>query len=158
MKQHITEKENLHLEWYKQAKKTMTDDEIKEFTDSILEGYHHDYGTQCHAVASAISAQLHNYLYKYGMTGMQSSFVTWGIIRQMFNIEVGAKLINYDKMLYPQYKDDFTDQSIHQSIFEALQNKAEDKLNDGINNERVASHMQSIVEGKVPFGYTLEEQ
>ena len=154
----ITEKDQLHLEWYKQSRKEMTNEEIEKFNEEILNGYHHDYGTICHAVAASTLAHLNNCLYRQGMTGAQASFATWGIINQIFNIKVGGKLVSYDKMLYPQYEDDFSEKIISKHIFESLQEKAKEKLSESDSiHPRVKAHMESIVDGKIPFGYIIKD-
>lgn len=154
----ITEQDNLNLEWYKQSRKNMNESEMKDFNNQLFNEYDHDYGTLCHAVASSTLAHLNNLLYKEGMTGMQASFVTWEIINIMFNIKVGAKLTKFDDMLFPQYEDKFKDNTISSYTFNLLQEKAKESLADSEHMAlRVKNHMQSIVDGVVPFGYAIKE-
>ena len=100
--------------------------------------------------------------------------------------ECGLKIVDYDLMLYPQYEYKFTEKTISKWQWEALQKKAQkeiDRINetvdsynksqtkgmeDFINKEgrdwvdtdfcdiRVLNHWKSIVKGKVPFGYRVE--
>jgi hypothetical protein len=67
------------------------------------------------------------------------------------------KLVQYKKMLYPQYSDDFT-KTISRDTWNWLQEKAVKCLseNDYVHPE-VAAHWKSIVNGVVPFGYTVED-
>lgn len=101
--------------------------------------------------------------------------------------ECGLKIVDYDNMLYPQYEYKFTEKTISKWQWEALQKKAQkeiDRINETvesynksqaegmenfINKEgrdwvdtdfcdiRVLNHWKSIVEGKVPFGFKVEE-
>lgn len=153
----ITENDGLHAEWYKQARKEMTNEEIAQFHEEIINSYGHDYGTICHAVAASTLAHLNNLLYQNGMTGMQASFTTWKIIEDIFNVKIGAKLIKYDDMLYPQYEYKFNEKKLNKETFKLLQEKAENELetNESLH-PKVRAHMLSIVEGKIPFGYELE--
>ena len=101
--------------------------------------------------------------------------------------ECGLKIVDYDLMLYPQYEYKFTEKTISEWQWEALQEKAQkeiDRINetvesynksqakgmeDFINKEgrdwvdtdfcniRVLNHWKSIIEGKVPFGFKVED-
>ena len=105
---------------------------------------------------------------------------------QYRNNECGLKIIDYDLMLYPQYEDKFTEKTISKWQWEALQKKAQkeiDRIQETVEsynrnqaegmekfinkegrdwvetdfcNVRVLNHWKSIVEGKVPFGYRVE--
>lgn len=153
----ISEQDKVHLEWYKRSSKSMTEEEMKKFNDELFNDHHHDYGTICHAVAASTLTHLNNLLYKESMTGLQSSFVMWEIIQRMFNIEVGAMLIKFDDMLYPQYEYKFNSNTIDNNTFKLLQEKAQERMDEsGLMTSRVRHHMQSIVDGKIPFGYELE--
>lgn len=76
--------------------------------------------------------------------------------------KVGLKITDYDDMLYPQYENKF-EKTIPRDIFESLQKAAKEKLEKDVRpsypttHPLVVEHWQSIVDGKVPFGYTIEE-
>lgn len=73
--------------------------------------------------------------------------------------EVGVKIINYDKMLFPQFEHQFKDEkTISADVWHNLQTAAREILRrDGyLASERVIEHLQSIVDGVVPFGYTVK--
>lgn len=146
---------NKYEDWYKESRKEKSNEEIEQFNNEILCETHHDYESICHAIAASTLTHLHNCLYRYGASGSQASYVTWQIIRQMFNIKTGAKLINYDNMLYPQYDYNFEfDNELPIETFKALQELAKESLESGKGmSDDVRNHMQSIVDGKVPFGY-----
>lgn len=68
--------------------------------------------------------------------------------------ECGLKLIDYDKMLYPQYEYRFR-KTIDESTWNRLQETAKKHLEerDDYVSDNVKAHWESIVAGKVPFGY-----
>lgn len=154
-----TSENEQYLSWYRESKKEKTNEEIIEFNEEILNNYPHDYESICHAIAASTLTHLHNCLYRCGATGAQANYTTWQIIRQMFNIESGAKLINYDDMIYPQYDIEFEDdRELPKEVFEKLQEMAKRSLDEhGRMDATVRKHMESIVDGKVPFGYFLGE-
>lgn len=110
MKQVITEEMKIQDEWYKQADK-MTMDKLPEFLKHLTEDYQHDYGTICHAISAGALATVHamNNLPCGGITGFQAGFVMWGIIREMNyrNNKCGLRIQDMDKLLYPQYEEQF---------------------------------------------------
>lgn len=73
------------------------------------------------------------------------------------NNKCGLKIIDYDDMLYPQYYDKFK-KTISRETFEELQKEAEENLkNTEYAHPNVVAHWQSIVDGKVPFGYKIKD-
>jgi hypothetical protein len=65
-------------------------------------------------------------------------------------------------MLYPQYESDFTEKVISQSTWKALQNEAKRRLDEieiegEVASDRVIAHWGKIVNGTVPFGYSIKE-
>ena len=158
----ITEEMNLHEQWYKDAR-NQTIDTIGEFTRHLMEDYRHDYGTVCHAIAASMMATMYAANdTEYSITGFQASQVMWEVIKHMIftTNQIGLRIIDYDKMLYPQYESFFTDRKITKEQFEMLQKVAKEKLEldrDGMH-PKVVKHLESIVDGKVPFGYTIKEE
>lgn len=78
----ITEEDKVHLEWYKQASK-QTLETLPSFLKNLMEGYNHDYGTVCHAlaagaVATAWAMNAHD---NGGITGFQAGAVMWEFIK-----------------------------------------------------------------------------
>ena len=61
-------------------------------------------------------------------------------------------------MLYPQQEYKFN--TINESTWEWLQKEAKERLKmdgDPIIHPDVKKHMQSIIDGKIPFGWKLRE-
>lgn len=158
----ITEEMHLEKEWFANAKK-QTLETLPAFMNHVLNDYCHDYGTICHAIsACAIAAAwAADSSEQGGITGFQAGFVMWDFIRQWrySSNKSGLKIIDYDNMLYPQYEYKFTNKEIPQSIWESLQKQAEELLREEkpYVNETVIEHWQNIIDGNVPFGYTVKE-
>lgn len=163
-KEVITEEMHLEKKWFEQARKQNLET-LPEFMNHILNDYCHDYGTICHAIsacalAAACAADSSE---QGGVTGFQSGFIMWEFVCQWGykNNKTSLEIIDYDKMLYPQYKSDFEDRTICQSVWEALQNEAKRRL-DEIDQEKefvsnsVIEHWNSIVNGVVPFGFKVK--
>lgn len=136
MKQQITEEMKIHDEWYKEAKK-QTVETLPEFVRHLTEDYSHDYGTICHAVAAAGIAAMRavDNSPTGGITGFQAGCIMWQVIREwnFQNNKTGLKILDYDNLLYPQYKDSFV--SISSKIWESVKKEAQNKINK--NNDAV---------------------
>lgn len=158
----ITEEMHLEKEWFANAKK-QTLETLPAFMKHVLNDYCHDYGTICHAIsACAIAAAwAADGSEQGGITGFQAGFVMWDVIRQWRypSNKCGLKIIDYDNMLFPQYEYKFSDKEIPQSTWESLQKQAEELLREEkpYAHETVIEHWQSIIDGNVPFGYTVKE-
>lgn len=162
MSEKIVAKEEMRLEkeWFKEASK-QTFETLPAFMKHIMDDYEHDYGTVCHAIsACAIAAAwAANRMDGAcgGITGFQSGFVMWDFIRQWeyTGNKTSLRIIDWDNMLYPQYEHKF-DKTISKSLWGKIQEQAKENLKNTPNAvESVVEHWQSIVEGKVPFGYKV---
>jgi len=160
-KKAITEEMKEHEKWYEEAKK-VTVETLPEFVRHLTEDYQHDYGTICHALSACGLAGTYAIENSPcgGITGFQARFVMWGFIRHWMysSNKCGLKIVDYDNMLYPQYEDKFG-KYISKDIFESLKKEARKNLDErtvGAHPDVVA-HWQSIVGGKVPYGYEIRE-
>lgn len=159
-KQKITENDHLENEWYEQAKK-QTLDSLPGFMKHVLNDYEHDYGTICKAIAACGAAAMWaaNKTEQGGITGFQAGYINWEVLRAWgFETNTGAKIINYDNMIYPQYEEYFA-KIISQETWNNIQEYAKVRLadNEDYMNPKVRVHMESIIEGNVPFGYKIKE-
>lgn len=158
----ITEEMHPEKEWFADVKK-QTLETLPAFMNHVLNDFCHSYGTICHAVsACAIAAAwAADHSEQGGITAFQASAIMWDFIRQWSykNNKTSLRIIDYDNMLYPQYKYKFVNKEISPSTWEALQNEAKRLLEEESNraHERVIEHWQNIVNGIVPFGYTIKE-
>lgn len=159
----INEKQHLEKEWFKEATE-QTIETLPKFINHVMNDYEHDYGTICHAVsacalAAAWAANKHK---RGGITGFQAGFVMWDFIKEWMykNNRTALRIVNYDDMLYPQYKEKF-DKVITKETFEGIQKAAYENLDRIKNGDKahsdVIKHWESIVAGNVPFGYKIKE-
>ena len=158
-RRNIVEEDKVHLEWYTQAREIKTSEELKQFADSLLNNYNHDYGTICHAAAAVAiaGAQTINHSEQGGITGFQAGAIMWEFIRNWMRKTSPIRLLDYENMLYPQYEDDF--HSISSHTWQWLQDEAKKNLANVQSHTHtdVSKHWQHIVNGKVPFGYTIKD-
>ena len=158
----ITEEMKVHEQWLEEAK-GMTLEKLPDFINHLLTDYGHDYGTICHAItAGAIAtAWAMNKAPQGGITGCQAGFVMWGFIQHWSYLgnKTGLRIIDYDNMLYPQYRDSFQ-RTISPGVWEKLQEQAQARVdeNPAMEGGGVYEHWQSIAKGIVPFGYLVREE
>lgn len=152
----ISEEDGTHKEWMVRAKE-MTLADLPEFLRHLSEDYEHDYGTICHAIASAAvaAAWAMDRTPQGGITGSQAGAVTWEILRGWNSSmigEMGSRIQNMDNLLYPQYARDFT--SIKESTLERVREEAAKRLAGDCENVAlcVLEHWKFIANGGVPFG------
>ncbi len=162
-KRRITEDDHVHDEWYEEAKE-ITEETLSEFVRHLMHDYVHDYGTVCHAVAACALATAYAGAEKQGITAFQASAVMWKFIRHWWygSNRIGLTLVDYDHMLYPQDEYYFR-RVISARTWELLKQCAAEELQSAKDRPRdihpeVMAHWQSIVDGVVPFGYTVEEE
>ena len=151
--------EERYKNWYEEAKK-QTIETLPEFMNKILGGcYSYESIPEAIAACAVGAAWAADHHPNGGITGFQASWVMWQFIQNWMGKQdsCGLKLIDYDDMLYPQYDYKFCDKTIDRSTWEALQKKAAEYLAEDRGVEEVKAHWRSIVNGVVPFGYTVKE-
>ena len=154
----ITEEENYQKKWYKESK-DQTLESLQSFVLSLVNDYDHDYGTIVHAMTAAAIATIDamDKSEQGGITGFQASCITWKFINEWHGYNHPMKLLHFNKMLYPQYEYDFQ-KTIPKEAWLWLQKESRKNLNDKLHcSLDVADHWKNIANGKVPFGYTVEE-
>lgn len=162
MKIAITEEMRLEKEWFEEAKR-QTLETLPAFINHVMNDYVHDYGTVCHAIsACAIAAAWAANECKGacgGITGFQAGFVMWDFVVQWSykNNRTALKIVDYDDMLYPQYGGKFQ-KTMSKSTWESIQNAAKENLSEKAEyvHPSVLAHWKSIVDGHIPFGYSIE--
>lgn len=133
-----------------------TIDDLTEYLKWIEENCDYDYGVAPRSVAQAALATAWYMSKQFGLTGFQAGFVMWDFIGDWNCLEdpCGLRLVNYDNMLYPQREDMF-EKTISKTTWDKLQKKAKQNLEERKACDAVTTHWQSIVNGKVPFGYSV---
>lgn len=156
----ITEDMRLQDEWYKRAK-NMKPEDFLDFANELSKRYEHDYGTVCHAMAAIGLAAMYAFNEtdgaRGGITGFQAQCVMWLVIQHMNyeNNKCGLRLLDMDKLLYPQYEYEFC--SISSDTWDAVKKEAQELLKENATvHPDVVAHWQSIASGKVPFGLKIE--
>lgn len=143
----------------------------KEFMAFLekLKAYPRSYSS-CPSIVGAAATAAARFMDRWGdvgLTGFQAGFVMWHFIQKWMGIEGHIRLVKYEEMLYPQYEQTF-EKSIPADTWAWLQDRAKDKLADWdrrqaedpelVGSSVVRDHWQSIVEGKVPFGYVVKDR
>lgn len=161
MKIAITEEMRLEKEWFAEAKK-QTLETLPAFINHVMNDYVHDYGTVCHAIsACAIAAAWAANEEKGacgGITGFQAGFVMWDFVKQWSYTDnkTALKILDYDKMLYPQYEHTFQ-KTMKEATWKTIQAEAKKMLESFASaHPDIVSHWKSIADGQIPFGYTIE--
>ena len=122
-------------EWKKRSHE-ITLETLPEFLKELSENYAHDYGTICHAIATAsiATASAINNSEQGGITGFQSGAIMWQFIREWnySNNKTGLKLVDYDNFLYPKYADKF-EKTLSSDIFNNIKKEAQSKIEKADN-------------------------
>ena len=155
----MTEKE--YKEYiYNKADKVKTKEQLDELLSEVTNCEELDYGKIIYAISGCMLATA-NYIDNSevgGITGFQASFIGWEMVKKFIHeSNIGMKLVDYENMLYPQYKEHFQ-KIISQDTWESLQKQAEINLKESPNaSPKVIEYWKSIVKGKIPFGYKVEK-
>ena len=142
--------------WYSEAEK-QTVETLPAFI-KMLNEYSHNYDTVIYATNAAALAASWVMSKYHGITGFQSSAVMWEYIQ---NWGCGCKnkplcLIKYEEMLYPMFDYKFT--TIDKRTWDWIRKQARENLCEiTYADESVKARWQSIIDGKVPFGYRVIE-
>lgn len=148
-----------YTRWYKEAKE-QTLETLPAFMKKILdEPQTYDSIVEAIAACAVGAAWAGDHYPNDSITGFQASFVMWRFIENWMHKgeSCGLRLVDYDDMLYPQYEYKFNDKTINSQTWKEMQRKAQELLNEGRGVEEVKAHWRSIVDGVVPFGYTVED-
>jgi hypothetical protein len=73
----------------------------------MLLNNNNDYGQAVYAISLACVATFNFMAKELGITGFQASCADLDILRRTRRMENGFKILNFDRLLYPQYVDEF---------------------------------------------------
>lgn len=161
-----TTEQEFRAQAYEIANSVNTTEELAEFIN-FIRNTPLDYGTAVYAQCAAMLAAQHviNQGEQGGITGFQAGFIGWEMVKKFMSVgDCGLSIIDWEDMLYPQ-SDEMFEKAISRKIFEGLQEKAKERLakadeDESINRHplhpEVRKHMESIVNGVVPFGYVIK--
>jgi len=99
----MTEKEFRDIESYDEPR-TRTIEDLTAIIDALVER-EHDYGTCVYAMTHAALAAFNYVAHKLGVTGFQAGAADMTFIGRTRNMENGFRIVDYNKLLYPQYYD-----------------------------------------------------
>lgn len=139
-----------------------TKEDLMALLDEVM-AEDHDYGTIITAMGIMATAicRVIDKSPQGGISGFQASCVPWAFHQEFCDRGKFKpyQLIDWSEMLYPQYEVNFTRKTISEGTFKWLQKQAAQQLrNTRMMHPHVREHMQKIVAGEVPFGYSLEEE
>jgi hypothetical protein len=143
---------------YGEAKNVSTTDELVDFINEIKE-YEHDYGTIVYGLMAAMKAafKVVNASPQGGITGFQASCLGWECIHEFMMVSGPLRIVQYEHLLYPQYKGDF-EKTIDSETWVEIMSKANQLLLDPQHaSKEIISHWKSVAAGNVPFGYAVSE-
>ena len=145
--------------WHSEAAK-QTVETLPAFIKMLNEYPDHDYNTTAYATSAATLGASWAMAEYYGITGFQAGCIMWEYIQIWgFNYKnKPLRMINYDEMLYPQYQRHF-EKVITEDTWNYLQYQANKHLKEcDCACDEVKEHWKSIIDGKVPFGYTVRDE
>ncbi len=138
---------------------------IDAFIKKLDTEYEHDYGTICKAMAAVAlqAARKMDQQSQGGITGFQAGAVMWDFVQAWMSLEGPLRLVQYNDMLYPQSAYKF-EKTISADCWADLQAEAKKRVaeyhqqgTDAHCHPNVLVHWYSIINGVVPFGYTVKE-
>lgn len=138
-----------------------TFEDLTEFLKYVKENCNCGYGEAPRAMAQASLAVAWYLAKEFGITGFQAGCVMWDFVYgwSYTNNRTTLRMVDYDKMLYPQYAYCF-EKTITPSTWEAIQAAAKKSLEEDRGysvHPDVLAHWKSIIDGNVPFGYSVKE-
>ena len=144
----------------------VTRETLPDYISKIMDEYSFDYGSYVYAVTACALATAH--ACGKELSGFQASYVGLQFVYQWTysHVKSGISVRNWDDMLYPQYADEFCN-TIPKHTWKRLQKEAKERIANykrSIDDQSaryihpdVLNHWQSIVDGKIPFGYKVSE-
>jgi hypothetical protein len=141
--------DGIYEELYTEAKKQKVET-LLEFCNKLVDNrnisIHHASTAAAIAAANAIDG-----CSRGGMTGVQGKLVSSEFVKRWNGLQEPFEVTKFSDLLYPQFENRFA--SIPESVWEWLQKEAKRMLDSEVcRTKRVEEHLQSIIDGSVPFG------
>lgn len=143
-----TEREGIETFW-----------DLMNFLQNVQEQHMTDYDEKFVSISQAMLATGYYLASLSGTDEYQDYQIMWEIVRDItfYNNICGLQILNFDDMLNPKAGVMF-EKTIPSEVFELLQKTAQNLLdNTSEPDPDDVEHWKSIVDGKVPFGYTVKE-
>lgn len=139
----------LRKEWLDESRK-QTLETLPDFIQDILRECPMTYDFAPHVVGIIASAAAWATNDKVGLTGFQAGFTTRTILDGwLHESSVGRKLIDYDKMLYPQYEEYFTEKTIPKHMWENLQEEAREEVTGFISHKFTEEEINTMTNEQI---------
>jgi len=133
-----------------------TIENLTEYLTQLLDR-EHNYNTIAEAIIAGLRASLKamDRHPNAGITGFQHGWIVHHFLHKELSIKGPAQLLKYEDMLYPQYRNHF-EKTITEDTWKYLQDAAKKRLEETNGpHPNVKAHWEAIVEGKIPFGYSI---
>ena len=145
---------------YAKANEVRTKEELDALLNEVVNDQDLDYGKIVYAMSGCMLA-VSNYIDRSevgGITGFQASFIGWEMVKKFLHeSKIAMRIVDYEDMLYPQYKNRF-EKRISHGIWFDLQERAKKLLEERKDaHPDVIKHWKKIASGKVPFGYKVRK-
>jgi len=128
----MTEKEFVDIEPYDEPRARTLED-LLSLINALVER-NHDYGTCVYAMTHAALVAFNYVAYKLGVTGFQAGCADLSFIQRTRRYNNGFRIIDYNKLLYPQYFDNPkyfpTAHQLLEKNYEQLSKKAKELLTE----------------------------
>lgn len=148
---------------YDIASEVKTKEQLDVLLTKVINSKYLDYGKIVYAICACMNATMRyiDYSPVGGITGFQAGFIGWEMVKEYMSVSKkspGLKIIDYENLLFPQYKDRF-EKVISKDIWDNIQKQAKNYLKESPDaHPNVIKHWQSIVDGKIPFGYKVKDK
>lgn len=150
--------------WKWQADRVKTPEQLAKFITK-LSRRKHNYASIIHACYTAMLGALRvmDHGPQGGITGFQAGLLGWLLTDKFLNHPMPGspmRLIKFSDMLFPQHKKDFA-KYITPKQWKWVQQETRKLMREtrrGRVHTKVMEHWQSILSGKVPFGYRVREE
>lgn len=119
-----------------------TEEELMEYINALIDR-EHDYGTCVYAMSMAAVAAFRYVSKQMGATGFQASCADMDIIRRTRHLEHGFRILDYSKLLYPQYVNEENFPSVSEILKEngeRLAKEAEKRLKEHKEEDEISAH------------------
>ena len=120
--------------------------DLQRIVDAVVKRQH-DYGTCVYAMSIAAEASFNYVSHVLGCTGFQASCADLDFLRRTRLMKYGFQIINYENLLYPQYKDKFpTREQVLRDNIDQIGKAAEELLSERDAHPNVRRHWEDLVD------------
>lgn len=145
-------------EWKKKRESIESFDDLVQYLTDVKNASI-GYDTAPELIADAAAAVAWWFSCEWGITGFQASWAGLHFLLRYLYIDnkAGIRVLDFDKLLYPQYVNQFKD--VSRSTWEKIKEMATERLSedDDYVSNKVLSYWKKIVDGYVPEGLTIVE-